>query len=131
MHQADWPSRRRVTTQLSLFLAAQLLFWLVTPYKPFFAGLFLGGLVSLYNHLYLLRKVRNLDAHADSGASKRRGSGLVNRLFMVAIPLLFAAKYPASIDFRAVLIGLPLAMILTVVAEFRDLRKQTESQRKG
>ncbi|PTX62510.1 ATP synthase I subunit [Melghirimyces profundicolus] len=131
MKPVDWPQGRMVNKLMSAFLALQAVLWLLTPQKPFFAGLFLGGLVGLYNIHYLARRLRLLEAYASSGSGRRPGSGMVNRFLMAVAPLLIAVRFPGWIDWRAVLIGLPAGLVAVLLVEFWDVRKNAASDGKG
>ncbi|MFC4077359.1 ATP synthase subunit I [Salinithrix halophila] len=131
MKPTEWRQRRPVVTLMGVFLTSLLLLWLLTPQKTFFAGLFLGGLVSLYNILNVARKLTALEAHAFGESHKRPGSGMINRFLMAAAPLLFAAAYPQWIDFRAVLLGLPSGLAAVLLIEFWDVRKKSHPTERG
>jgi ATP synthase protein I len=91
--------RRRVVILTAGFLALLLVLWLLTPYKKMVAGAGLGLLVSLYNVLYMARKVRLAgETTLATGSTRHRGTGMINRYLMVALAILVAFKYPMHFD---------------------------------
>ncbi|SEM79985.1 ATP synthase subunit I [Lihuaxuella thermophila] len=126
------PVRRRVVASTAGLLIALLITWLLTPYKDLTAGLILGVCVSLYNVLYMARRVRLAgEFAAQTGSTKARGTGMINRYLMVALAILIAMKYPDWVDVRTVALGVPVCYILLVLLEFWETRRQTSPSGKG
>ncbi|TCW39261.1 ATP synthase I subunit [Laceyella sacchari] len=124
--------RRRVVILTAGFLALLLVLWLLTPYKKMVAGAGLGLLVSLYNVLYMARKVRQAgETTLATGSTRHRGTGMINRYLMVALAILVAFKYPMHFDVRTIVVGLPICYILIIVLEFWEVRKLRTTSGKG
>ncbi|WP_077614203.1 ATP synthase subunit I [Caenibacillus caldisaponilyticus] len=121
----EWAWYRRFILILSCaFYGASLLLWLFTPLKSFAAGFILGGLISLYNILYLARRVRIIHEQAAWAVPRRAGSGFVNRVLMVAFGVILAYRFPEQIDYRGLAPGLALGYILMVIAACRYNKKE-------
>ncbi|MFC7440067.1 ATP synthase subunit I [Laceyella putida] len=124
--------RRRVVILTAGFLALLLVLWYLTPYKKMVAGTGLGLLVSLYNILYMARKVRLAgEFTVATGSTKQRGTGMINRYLMVALAILVAFKYPMHFDVRTIVVGLPICYILIILLEFWEARRLATKSRKG
>lgn len=105
-------------------LTLLLAIWFIVPYQGIVAGIFLGICVSLYNVLYLAKKVRVIEENAiATKTSKYRGIGMINRFLMVAFAILLAVKFPAWFDVIAVAAGLPFCNILAVCLGFVKVRR--------
>lgn len=120
--------RRQTAILTCIVLALISVLWWTTPWKAFFAGFFLGGVAGLYNALYLIRRLRRIDQQAIEQAmstSKRRvNMGLANRFLMAAFPMLLAIRFPEWIDYRSVLLGLPVPYILLIAVGLRYTQRQ-------
>jgi ATP synthase protein I len=124
--------RRRVVFLTIVFLAILMIIWFFTPQKRLVAGFFLGLCVSLYNTLYMSRKVRIAGERAIlTGSTRNRGTGMVNRYLMVALAIIIAIEYPGWFDVRAVPFGLPICYILIILLEFWEARRLNHQIRKG
>ncbi|MFD1427232.1 ATP synthase subunit I [Kroppenstedtia sanguinis] len=109
--------RRRVVILTACSLALILLLWLILPAKPFFAGMFLGGLVSLYNVLHIARKLRLAGEMALAGEGSRMGIGLTNRFLVLILPLILGIRYPEQVNVLGIFLGFPLGYVAAVVVE--------------
>lgn len=123
--------RRLILILSCSVLAGLLLIWLVVPAKPFIMGIIIGGLISLYNVLYLARRVRIAGQLAMTHGLRSAGSGLTSRIGMIVIGVALAYRFPQWIDFRALVIGLPLSYVLMVVAMCLYIKKETKMRREG
>ncbi|GGE05289.1 hypothetical protein GCM10011571_02940 [Marinithermofilum abyssi] len=115
--------RWRVTVLSLVFVAIFSLLWLSTPFKPFFGGLILGALVSLYNVINIAKKVRTNGEAVLSGKGRGGGTGLIYRIMMVVFSVILVARYPAWFDFRSLLLGLPISYVLLIAVEFWSTRR--------
>ncbi|BCU83265.1 hypothetical protein JIR001_30480 [Polycladomyces abyssicola] len=124
--------RRQTAILTCIFLALAFLLWWATSWKVFFAGIFLGGAAGLYNVLYLIRKLRLIDEQAMSAASGKRrvNTGLANRFLMAAFPMLLAVRFPEWIDYRSVLLGLPVPYILLIAVGLRHTQRQFSREKR-
>jgi hypothetical protein len=124
--------RRRTAILTSIFLALVILLWWATPWKALLAGFFMGGVAGLYNALYLIRKLRLMDEQAMSAVpGKRRvNTGLANRFLMAAFPMLLAVRFPEWIDYRSVLLGLPVPYILLIAVGLRHTQRQFSREKR-
>ncbi len=126
------PIRRRMVGLTAGLLTVLLITWLLTPYKELALGFILGICVSLYNVLYMARRVRLAGEYAiATGSTKARGTGMINRYLMVALAILIALKNPDWVDVRAVALGVPICYIFLVLLEFWEVRRQTPPTGKG
>lgn len=124
--------RRQLLYVSSGLLILCLIFWLLFPYQSLIAGVMLGLCISLYNILYLTRKIRLKGEHSIVTSLKMiQGSGMLNRYLMVTLAIIIAILYPQWIDVRTVVIGLPICYILVVVLETISILRQEKSSRKG
>lgn len=115
--------RRRV-----VFLAAGILFillivWLITPFRSYAAGLFLGICVSVYNVWYLSHKVKRMGETALARGKSGTGSGMLQRYLMVTLAFLIAMKFPQHVHPLAIIAGLPICYILLPFFELWETRK--------
>ncbi|MDN4592783.1 ATP synthase subunit I [Polycladomyces subterraneus] len=124
--------RRQTAILTSIFLALVFLLWWVTPWKSFLAGFFMGGVAGLYNALYLIRKLRLMDEQPMSAVSGKRrvNTGLANRFLMAAFPMLLAVRFPEWIDYRSVLLGLPVPYILLIAVGLRHTQRQFSREKR-
>ncbi|MBA4495954.1 ATP synthase subunit I [Paenactinomyces guangxiensis] len=110
---------RRVLVFTVGLIIALLILWFSTSYQQAIAGLILGILVSLYNVLYLARKLRIAGEYAiATGSPKTPGVGMLNRFLMVTLAVMITVKYPGTFDFRSMVLGLPVCYILSVFMYF-------------
>ncbi|MGA8944078.1 MAG: ATP synthase subunit I [Thermoactinomyces sp.] len=113
-------------------LTLLLAIWFITPYQRIIAGIFLGICVSLYNVLYLAKKMRSIDENAFSKSSgKYRGTGQIHRYLMVALAIFLAVKFPAWFEATAVVAGLPFCNILSVCLGFVVVRRSLSWKERG
>ncbi|GGH84072.1 Na+/proline symporter [Pullulanibacillus pueri] len=122
--ELDW-IRRLIIILSSSFIIILILLWLVTPAKAFIAGLLLGGIISLYNLLYLARRIRMAGQVAMTGApGLLRGTGMFNRILMVLFAILITARFPDWIDYRSLILGLLLNFVLLIIVAVLYARKE-------
>ncbi|HET6872419.1 MAG TPA: ATP synthase subunit I [Sporolactobacillaceae bacterium] len=119
-------SRRLVLILTSITLLCSILLWLLTPAKSFVAGFILGGLISLYNVLYLARRVNVISQLVITGIRGRMGLGFLYRVLMVVFGAILVYKRPEWFDYRTYVLGLPLCYILLLIATGFTLRKGKE-----
>lgn len=129
MDEIAW-SRRFILILTSCILLASILLWLIIPAKSLVAGFILGGSISLYNVLYLARRVRMVNEMIIRGSSRRVGLGFFNRVLMVAFAIILTYRFPEWIDYRTLILGLPLCYIFLVVASWLYVKKE-KSLREG
>jgi ATP synthase protein I len=124
--------RRQTAIHTSIFLALVSFLWWTTSWKAFFAGIFMGGLAGLYNVLYLIHRLRLLDAQvmATASGNRRVNTGWVNRLLMAAFPMILAVRFPEWIDYRSVLLGLPVPYILLIAVGLRHTQRQFSKEKR-
>lgn len=124
--------RRRVLILTSSVLALISLLWLALPAKAFFAGMFLGGLVSLYNVLHIARKLRLAGEAALSGERPRLGLGMIQRFLALILPLILGVRYPEQVSFLSIFLGLPLGYVAAIVVELSCIKSDIgDHGRKG
>lgn len=123
--------RRLILILSCAVLAGLLLIWLFVPAKPFVMGIIIGGLISLYNVLYLARRVRIAGQLTMTHSVRPTGTGLINRILMIAFGVILAYRFPEWIDYRALVIGLPMSYVLMVVAMCLYINKETKMRREG
>ncbi|GGE28452.1 hypothetical protein GCM10011391_03770 [Pullulanibacillus camelliae] len=116
--------RRLIIILSSGFLTILILLWLLTPAKSFIAGLLLGGLISFYNLLYLARRIRMAGLVAITGRPGLRGTGMFNRILMVAFAVILAVRFPEAIDYRSLILGLLLNFVLLIIVAVLFARKE-------
>ncbi|HET7521805.1 MAG TPA: ATP synthase subunit I [Bacillales bacterium] len=121
---ADLDRFRRLTLILSCTVLAILaVLWFFLPARAVIAGLILGGLISLYNVLYLARRVRMAGQSVIDGHFRLIGTGLMNRLLMVGLGIMFVYRFPEWIDARFFVFGLLISYVLMVVAACVNTKK--------
>ncbi|SDW41183.1 ATP synthase I chain [Marininema mesophilum] len=123
--------RRRMITLSIIPLFIFLLLWIITPYRPFFAGLALGAGISLCNILYLARRIRIIGEVAAAGSQPRSGTGLLTRILLVVFGVGLTFRYPEWFDYRSFLLGLPMCYVLLIIVEYWSKGKERLSNRKG
>ncbi|SDC52865.1 ATP synthase I chain [Melghirimyces thermohalophilus] len=116
--------RRRIRFFTLSALVCILLLWLVTPAKPFFAGMFLGGLTSLYNVLHLARRLRLVGESILSGGKARWGLGMSQRFLALILPLILGVRFPDQVDVLGIFLGFPLGYLAAVVAELSCVKSR-------
>lgn len=109
-------SSRLVLILTSIILLISILLWLITPAKSFVAGFILGGLISLYNILYLARRVKLITQLVIAGSQRHMGLGFLYRILMVIFGAILVYKLPEWFDYRSYVLGLPLCYILLLIA---------------
>ncbi|MCS1352287.1 ATP synthase subunit I [Mechercharimyces sp. CAU 1602] len=119
-NELDW-IRRHILRYSGIILTTLVLLWIITPYKPFLAGIILGGLVSLYNVLYLARRIRIIGERVVAGQGPA-GTGLVNRILMIGFSVIMAVRFPEWIDYRSLVLGWPISYILLAVVGYLLVR---------
>jgi hypothetical protein len=124
--------RRRVVFLTTGFFTILWIIWLITPHKRFVAGIFLGICVSLYNVLYLSRKVWAAGEHAiATGSTSKPGTGMINRYLMVALAIIIAIMYPKVFDVRTIPVGLPICYIIITLLGFWQERRSNYQLERG
>jgi hypothetical protein len=116
-------TRRRVMVLTTGLLIVFLIMVFLTPYRAFFGGLLLGTTVSFCNFWYLSWKMWLVTESALSG-NKIRGTGMINRFFVVAFAMLIVARFPDTFDVKGVIIGLPLCYVLSIFSYFTTPKAQ-------
>ncbi|WEG13108.1 ATP synthase subunit I [Pullulanibacillus sp. KACC 23026] len=125
-------SRRLVLILTSFIFLVSILLWYLTPAKSFVAGFILGGLISLYNVLYLGRRIKLISQLIIAGSHRRAGLGFLNRILMVVFGAILVYKFPEWLDYRSYVLGLPLCYILLLIATGVTIKKGKEpSSREG
>jgi ATP synthase protein I len=120
---------RRLILILSCWiLAVLILLWFITPAKSFVAGFILGGLISLYNVLYLARRVRIVGQFAVAGSRRIVGTGFVNRILIVVFGIILAYRFPEWIDYRSLVFGLLISYVVMVVVACLYANKENAQQ---
>ena len=112
-NELDW-MRRQILILGSGLIIALVILWLILPNKSLVAGFILGCAISIYNILYLARKVRMTGEVIANGTRSVMGTGFFNRILMVAFGVILVVKFPESIDYRSLILGLPVSYILMV-----------------
>src|SRR5690625_4835760 len=103
---------RRQRIWMSLIIALVVILTLTTQNKQFFQGLLLGCGVSYYN-LWLLQQRTNLIGEVATKGGKRRGTGTILRLAIVALGALLAIRFELSI--LGFIIGLMITYPVIVI----------------
>ncbi|SHE97161.1 ATP synthase I chain [Seinonella peptonophila] len=123
--------RRWVIIFTTGLLALCLILWFLFPIQPFIAGVMLGLSISLYNILYLTRRIRLKCEQSILSSIRLPGSGMFHRYLMVTLAIIIAILYRDWIDVRAVVLGLPICYILVVLLELIAVLRQGVRSRKG
>ena len=129
MNELDW-SRRFILSLTSCILLISILLWFFIPAKSLVAGFILGGAISLYNVLYLARRVKLAGLLVISGSSRKAGLGFFNRILMVAFAIILTYRFPEWIDYRTLILGFPLCYAMLVPASWLYVKKE-KTQREG
>ncbi len=90
-----------------------------TPYYKFFAGLLLGGAISLLNTYYTSRKIDRLGeivSQSDEGSQRRHlSTGMSTRIATSVLIVLVAIQFPEYFNLYTTIFGLFIAQLLSVV----------------
>lgn len=116
--------RRQILILSSGVLAVLVILWLIVPTKAFVAGFILGGVISLYNVLYLARRVRVIGQMVVEGSARIAGAGLINRILMVVFAAILAYRFPEWIDYRSLILGLPMSYMIMVLVAILYVKKE-------
>lgn len=95
-------------------LSIYVLGWGFTAYKPVFLGLILGTTFSFLNLMQLIRSMKKFDK-AISNGKKVRSLGMLSRLAMAAIAIIFATKWPHYFNIITVALGLMTNYIVIMI----------------
>ncbi|WP_038111281.1 ATP synthase subunit I [Tuberibacillus calidus] len=123
MNELTW-LRRIILSLTSCILLISILLWFLVPAKSLVAGFILGGAISLYNVLYLARRVQIAGMLVISGSTRRAGLGFFNRVLMIAFAIILAYRFPQWIDFRTLMLGIPLCYAMLVPASCFYVKKE-------
>lgn len=117
--------RQRVKRIMRFSLMVLIFFALgmLTPFSSYFAGLFLGTIVSLFNSLLLARKVDKLGEYAADAEihNKKKPffSGMITRFSASVIAIMIVYHFPQHIHLISTIIGLFVTQIIIVVDGIR------------
>lgn len=120
--------RRLILIFSCCILLVLILLWFLIPAKSLIAGLLLGGCISLYNVLYLARRVRITGQMAMAGTPGLAGSGVINRLIMIGFAIILAVRFPEAIDYRFLVLGFTMCYILLIIVAIIYARKERTKQ---
>ncbi|MFC7391861.1 ATP synthase subunit I [Scopulibacillus cellulosilyticus] len=117
----------RITLILSCCILIFLIFlWFVTPAKSLIAGFIIGGLISFYNVFHLAYRVMLAGKLVASGSQKLVGLKTLSRIAVVGFGIVLACRFPEWIDYRSLVLALPLGIIVMIVsASFYYIKKST------
>ncbi|MBM7645367.1 multisubunit Na+/H+ antiporter MnhE subunit [Scopulibacillus daqui] len=117
----------RITIILSSCILIFLIFlWFLIPAKSIIAGFIIGGLISFYNVFHMAYRVMLAGKLAASGSQKLVGLKTLSRIAVVIFGIILACRFPEWIDYRSLLLGLPLGLIVMIVsAGFYYIKKST------
>lgn len=122
--------RRLILILSSCILGIFILLWFFTPAKSLIAGFILGGVISLYNTLYLARRIRIIGLLAMKGFQRHAGTGLLNRLIMVVFGVIIVYRFPNWFDYRTMIAGLLIGYVLMVITACLYAKKE-KAEREG
>ncbi|MFC4619862.1 ATP synthase subunit I [Camelliibacillus cellulosilyticus] len=122
--------RRLILILSSCILGIFILLWFFTPAKSLIAGFILGGVISLYNTLYLARRIRIIGLLAMKGFQRHAGTGLLNRLIMVVFGVIIVYRFPNWFDYRTMIAGLLIGYVLMVITACLHAKKE-KAEREG
>lgn len=113
----DFQAHVKAILRLSLFfLSFCLIGWFVAgTSKPFFAGLFLGSVISVINSQYLALKIRQTTHAVIQKTNQRVNLGFVTRASLALLGVILAVKYEEDFSILAVIIGLFLSQLVTLL----------------
>jgi ATP synthase protein I len=118
---------RQVVNLTAGLLVILLVYWFVTPYQRLIAGLFLGILISLLLFLHLSYRLQLVTERVlATGSPKIPGLGMVFRISLVFLGMVLTAVFPSMLDYRTVVLGLPVCYILSyfILLLSRDLQNK-------
>jgi len=99
-----------------------------TPYYQVFAGLVIGGAVSLINMLYTARKVDKLGEVAvkigEDEKPRYASTGMLTRIALSVLVVLVAMQFPEYFNIYSTIIGLFVAQLVTVVDSILEKGKK-------
>lgn len=106
-----------------------IILWFLTPVKPLVAGIILGGLISIYNIFHMAFRVKLASDRVIAGSQKLVGIKTLSRILMVVFGIILAYRFPEWIDYRSMVLTLPLGYILMViVVSFTYISKPNSHQ---
>ena len=113
----DFQAHVKAVLRLSLVLLSFCLVgWLLAgTAKPFYAGLLLGSVVSIINSQYLALKINQASQAVIHKTNRRVNLGFVTRASLALLAIILAAKYEQDISILAVIIGLFLSQLVTLL----------------
>jgi ATP synthase protein I len=90
-----------------------------TPYYQFFAGLVLGGAVSLLNTYYTSRKIDRMGEIAsqlgEDSKTRYMSTGMLTRIAMAVLTVIVAMPFPEHFNLYTTIFGLFTAQLISVV----------------
>lgn len=90
-----------------------------TPYYQFFAGLVLGGAVSLLNTYYTSRKIDRMGEIAsqlgEDSKTRYMSTGMLTRIAMAVLTVIVAMQFPEHFNLYTTIFGLFTAQLISVV----------------
>lgn len=113
----DFQAHVKAVLRLSLFfLSFCLIGWFVGgTARPFFAGLLLGSVVSVISTQYLAFKISQATHAVIHKTNRRVNLGFVTRASLALLAIILAAKYDQDFSILAVIIGLFLSQLVTLL----------------
>lgn len=92
--------------QYTLYLSSILVIgWGFTSYKPFFLGMLLGTVISLFNLWLLSRRIERVGQAVVKG-EKAYSLGMMSRFASAGFIVLIALQFPNHLNLIGVIIGL-------------------------
>ncbi|KKK37952.1 ATP synthase I [Mesobacillus campisalis] len=95
-------------------LSIYVLGWGFTVYKPIFAGLVIGTIVSLFN-LWLLARRTEKFGEAVMQEKRVRSLGLLSRVAAAVLSIMLAMEYPDQIHLFSVVVGLMTSYFVIMI----------------
>jgi hypothetical protein len=122
------PIQRRVVQFTAGLLAFLIILWFFAPeQRPVIAGWMTGILTSLFNMIHLSRRLWiAAESVIATGSPKTPGIGLISRILIVVLAIAIARRFPDYVDFRTVVLGLPVCYIITIIVYFRFFHEKKE-----
>lgn len=115
-------------TRYTFILLFIFLIGVFTPYYQIFAGLVIGGAVSLVNMLYTARKIDKLGEIAVKIGENEKPSyastGMLTRIALSVLGVLVALQFPEYFNVYSTIIGLFVAQLVTVVDSILEKEKK-------
>lgn len=106
------------------FLSFCFMAWALLPvYRPYFAGLILGTLVSLVNAHYLAWKIRRLTNSVLEGRRRRGGLGFGTRAAISLLAVWGAYEVPEHMAVWTTIIGLIFVQLATLLLGIISIKK--------